>query len=695
VKFAVPIWLFGSGLAALVAVALVVGGVLLTQSVKRFGDEALVRGLLTANPSGRRALKGVLLVLAVLLSFIALAQPQYGRGTRLIPATNLDVVVVLDYSKSMYAKDIAPSRILRAKAEVGRLIQDLPGARFAAVAFAGEPIAFPLTSDGAAIAQFFRQLNPNDMPVGGTAIARALEAGRELLDRDPKSKTHRRVMLLVTDGEDLEGDPVAAAESAKAADITIDVVQIGGRTPEPIPDVNEAGEAHGYRVDDQGKPLTTSLSAEGEEQLSKIASTTGGVIVQSAHGATGITDISRRLGRLVSEELSEKVETVYADVYMYPLGLALLLVLVETFVNEARRRAKPSYVPPPKKKRKFAKKGLKKAALAAAAGLLLPLALVLVAACGKTTDALFERHAPSVDQAISAYDAGDAGSAVSLLEGYLATGKCENGEIGTPDPVRERPNASFDLGLGLFKLAERFGRRFGDEEPVGDGGATPQQDAEMGQRSQGVECALRILRSIAGDATTPVEFRARAHYLAGNLEFLRRDYKASVKEYESALRLIPGVPPDAGDSIGSDAAYNRAIALRRIEDKENKDRDAAPPDGGNPDSGEPDGGEPPDSGKNQDRDGGSKDDKKNDDKKKDDQDKQKDAGSDAGAPKPKDQQPDGGPDQQNQKSEPQPSSTANQDDRMLDMLEHAPTMQEQDAKNRAVQGRTRSGMEDK
>lgn len=688
-KFAVPVWLFGSALSLVVALALIAGGVLLSRSVKRFGDEALVRGLLTANPSGRRALKGVLLVLAVALSFVALAEPQYGRGTRLIPATNLDVVIVLDYSKSMYAKDISPSRILRAKSEVGRLIQDLPGARFAAVAFAGEPMAFPLTSDGAAIAQFFRQLSPNDMPVGGTAIARALEAGRELLERDPKSKQHRRVMLLVTDGEDLEGDPVAVAESCKQADITIHVVQIGGRTPEPIPDVNEAGESHGYRTDEQGKPLTTSLSAEGEEQLSKIASSTGGVIVQSARGETGITEISRRLARLVTEELSEKVETVYADVYMYPLGLALLLVLAETFVNEAARRSKPSTVPPPKKPRRPGKKRLKKAAAAASAGLLA--SLLFVAACGKTTDSLFERHAPVVDQAITAYDAGDAGSAVSLLEGYLATGKCENGEIGTPDPVRERPNASFDLGLGLFKLAEQFGKRFGEEEPLGDGGPTPQQDADLAQRSKGVDCALRVVRLVASDATTPAEFRARAHYLAGNLEFLRRDYKSAVKEYDSALRLMPGVPEDGGDGIGRDAAYNRAIALRRIEDEENKKKDAEPPDAGN-DGGQPDSGDQPDSGKDQDQDGGKKDDQKNDDKDKD-KDNPKDAGQDGSAPKPENQ-PDGGNDQQQQKPQPPPQS-ANQDDRMLDMLEHAPTMQEQDAKNRAVQGRTRSGMEDK
>ena len=687
-KFAVPVWLFGSTLALVVALALIVGGVLLSRSVKRFGDETLVRGLLTANPSGRRALKGVLLVLAVALSFTALAEPQYGRGTRLIPATNLDVVIVLDYSKSMYAKDIAPSRILRAKSEVGRLIQDLPGARFAAVAFAGEPMAFPLTSDGAAIAQFFRQLSPNDMPVGGTAIARALEAGRELLERDPKSKQHRRVMLLVTDGEDLEGDPVAVAESCKQADITIHVVQIGGRTPEPIPDVNEAGEAHGYRNDDQGKPLTTSLSAEGEEQLSKIASSTGGVIVQSARGETGITEISRRLARLVTEELSEKVETVYADVYMYPLGLALLLVLVETFVNEAARRSKPSAVPPPKNLRRMGKKRLKKTVAAASVGLLS--SLLFVAACGKSTDALFERHAPSVDLAISAYDAGDAGSAVSTLEAYLATGKCENGEIGTPDPVRERPNASFDLGLGLFKLAERFGKRFGEEEPTGAGGSTSQQDSELAQRSKGIDCALRVLRTVAGEPGTPVEFRARARYLAGNLEFLRRDYKAAVKEYDSALRLIPGVPEDAAaDGIGRDVAYNRAIALRRIEDEENRKKDAEPPDASN-DGGEPDSGDQPDSGKDQDQDGGKKDEPKKDDKDKD-KDKQKDAGPDGSAPKPENQ-PDAGNEQQ---PKPPPQPQANQDDRMLDMLEHAPTMQEQDAKNRAIQGRTRGGMEDK
>jgi Ca-activated chloride channel homolog len=677
-RFAAPLWLFGSGFALVVAALFVAGSVLRARNVRKFGDEAVVGTLLTAQAGGRRALKGVLCVLAVALAFVAAAQPQYGRGTRLIPATNLDLVVVLDYSKSMYARDIAPSRTLRAKSEVARLISSLPGARFGAVAFAGQPIAFPLTSDGPAISQFFQQMTPNDMPVGGTAIARALEAGHELLSRDPLSKSHKRVMLLVTDGEDLEGDPVSVATAAAAEQITIFVVQIGGRTPEPIPQVSETGEVHGMRTDEEGKPLTTSLSAEGEAQLGSIASTTGGAVVRSESGQTGISEIERRLKQLMTEELSERVETIYADVYIYPLGLALFLMLLEAFVPEAKAR-KPSRMPPPKKRRPK-----RRASRVVTATLMLAFGFAwLMVGCAKQRNELWMRNAPAVEQAISAYDAGDAGSAVTLLEGYLATGKCDQGNIGAPESVRTKPNATFDLGLGLFKLGEQYGHRFGEEEPVGDGGKNPEAEAAKEKRSAEVECALRIVRIVAADQSVPIDLRARAFYLAGNLEFLRADYESAVKGYDASLELIPGSPVDAGgDGIGRDAAYNRAIALARIEEKK---KDAGPdsppdaaPDSEKPDSGPPDGGEQPDSGK---------DDKKGD----------KDGGSpDAGKPdKPQDQ--DGGPPDAGKPPEPKPDEkqqpqpqNQNQDERMLDMLERAPSVQQQDAKNRALTGRPRT-----
>lgn len=678
-KFADPMWLGGTGFALVVAALLVAGAFLLVKAMRRFGDEGLVTSLVTGRAGPRRVLKGVLLVIAVAFGFLALAQPQYGRGSRLIPATNLDVIVVLDYSKSMYARDVTPSRIIRAQNEVGRLIAELPGARFGAVAFAGEPMSFPLTSDGGAISQFFRQLSPNDMPVGGTAIGRALESGRDLLARDPLSKNHRRVLVLVTDGEDLEGDPVSVAQAAKADSTTIHVVQIGGRTPEPIPDVNAAGEAVGIRTDDQGKPITTSLSAEGEAQLAKLAEVTGGRIVRSARGETGLGEVTRALKRMMTEELSEKVEIVYADVYAYPLALAILLLVIEALIPETRRRERALMVPPPKKPRRRRRARAEIAATTTGAVLML-LFVFGSPACNLSIDDLFTRNSPAVDNAVSAYDAGDASAATSLLAEYLSTGKCEKGSIGTPESVKSLPHAAFDLGLALFRIAEGYGQRFGKEPEYGDAGPTPEQQARAHARDEQVDCALRVVRAAMADPALPVELRAKAYYLAGNLDFLRGEYKQAVADYELALRLIPGTPPDAGDPVGADAAWNRAVALERIKRDEDKKRDAgkdgSPNDqeGGTPDSGSPDSG-------HQNKDGGGQDQKP---------DAGKQESPDAGSkPQPKAQpdagQPDAGP--------PPPQQSASRDDELLDELERAPTLDQEQAK-RSVRRRV-VGAEDK
>ncbi|WP_394826803.1 VWA domain-containing protein [Pendulispora albinea] len=319
------------------AASLLLASLARVRAEKRFGDPSLVAKLATFDAAGRRAAKGVLLVLGLLLAFGALSRPQ-SAGQRVLPATNLDVVVVLDYSKSMYARDILPSRIARAKAEVSELIRKLKGARFGAVAFAGEPMNFPLTSDGAAIAQFFRQLEPNDMPIGGTAIARALQKARETFARDPKSKDHVRVIVLITDGEDLEGDPLAVARAAAQEGTRIDVVQIGGRAPEVIPEVGPDGKTTGIRRDDAGKPLTTELSAEGEAQLAGIAKETNGNIVRSDRGETGIDKIAAGLARMMKEELSEKIQIVGEEQYAWPLSIALLLLIAEALIPEAPRQ---------------------------------------------------------------------------------------------------------------------------------------------------------------------------------------------------------------------------------------------------------------------------------------------------------------------------------------------------------------------
>ena len=352
-KFAYDFLAFPGVLYALVG-ALVVGGfasLLVVAALRRrrdtarFGEAKLVERLRSFDADTRRSVKGLLLVLALAAAFFALARPQFGRGVKHVPATNLDVVIVLDYSKSMYARDVVPSRISRAKAEVARLIRELRGARFGAITFAGEPMSFPMTSDGAAIAQFFRGLEPNDMPVGGTATSRALERARELLERDPKSKEHVRIIVLVTDGEDTEGDPTKVANELAAEGTRVDVVQIGTRAPEPIPNVGADGRVLGIRQDENGKPLMTQLSTEAEAELAKIAEITHGKLVTGTKGETGIDDVTRDLKRLMTQELSERVETVFAEEYAWPLGLSLALLVAEGLLPDAPKT--PPRVPLP------------------------------------------------------------------------------------------------------------------------------------------------------------------------------------------------------------------------------------------------------------------------------------------------------------------------------------------------------------
>lgn len=337
--FADPIWLAGAALSLLFAVLVFVGLAASHRALLRFGREPQVKTLLTFDPGTRRAFKGVFFVLATFFAFVAAARPRYGKEKLLVPATKVDVILVLDYSKSMYARDVEPSRIARSKAEVSELIAALPGARFGAVAFAGEPMGFPVTNDGPAVAQFFRGLEPNDMPVGGTAIARALDLSKDLLRRDPKSKSHKRFVILITDGEDLEGSPRGAANSLAEDGVVVHVVQIGGRTPERIPEIGPDGEVAGYRKTEAGEFMTTELSARAEAQLESVAKIGEGRYVKSDRGRTGIEELTRSLAAsLQTDEYVEHYEDVYADVSHWPLGLAILLLIIETFLFEGPRR---------------------------------------------------------------------------------------------------------------------------------------------------------------------------------------------------------------------------------------------------------------------------------------------------------------------------------------------------------------------
>jgi Ca-activated chloride channel family protein len=285
----------------------------------------------------RKVLRAIYVTVAVALLALALARPQAGGRAKLEKQRGLDLVVALDFSNSMLARDVYPSRLERAKRELERLIDRLAGDRIGLVAFAGETLTYPPTTDYAAVKLFWRDLSPADMPVGGTAIGPALNASLELLKRlrSRGGESRSQVILLLTDGEDTESEPVQVAETAQKLGVKIFAVGIGSPSGELIPQVNEEGQVTGYLKDREGKYVTSRL-AEG--MLSEIATKTGGEYLRADARRFGVEAIESALAGLKRTENEARLVKQYDEVYEFLVLPAFLLLVGEACVNERRRR---------------------------------------------------------------------------------------------------------------------------------------------------------------------------------------------------------------------------------------------------------------------------------------------------------------------------------------------------------------------
>lgn len=346
-----PEWLWCLlGVPALVA-ALLFAAYGRQRRTERFGNASTVRPLIAGDAVWWRAVRGALLSLALALIVIAIASPLYGSRTRVLRKQGIDVVIALDFSKSMLAQDVHPSRIKRAKAELELLLSDLDGDRVGLVAFAGDTIEFPMTVDHSALRLFLRDLGPMDMPVGGTAIGKALIASQRLIERsspnqgktDERSPKRARVVVLLTDGEDHEGDAIAAAEELKAAGIKVYTVGIGSPQGQPIPMYASDGTLVGHMKTDEGRLVMTSMTDDQKETLRRIASITGGSYVSAKEGTVGITEIRGELGELQESEQKARRVTVHENRFALALLPGFLLLVLESLMPEAwliRRRRK-------------------------------------------------------------------------------------------------------------------------------------------------------------------------------------------------------------------------------------------------------------------------------------------------------------------------------------------------------------------
>ena len=299
--------------------------------LERFADKKLHSYLLPAYSRLKGLLRFVIVLAAIFLLIIAAADPQIGTKIENVKQSGIDVYICLDVSLSMQAEDIKPSRLDKAKFEISNLMQRLHGDRIGLVIFAGEPyIQFPLTSDYSAANLFLSAVSVNSIPDQGTAIASAINLAVKSFDY--RSKTEK-VVVLITDGEDHQGDLQSAINNAKSKGIKVYTVGLGSPDGAPIPLFNDKGEQTGFKKDQNGNIVLTKLD---EATLKNIASQTGGKYFRASNYQDELDLIYKDLSSLRKTEFGEKKVTNYEDRFYYFLVPAIILLLLEFFITERK-----------------------------------------------------------------------------------------------------------------------------------------------------------------------------------------------------------------------------------------------------------------------------------------------------------------------------------------------------------------------
>lgn len=480
-----------------------------TATARRIGD--LLGGLTAGVSMRRRWAKTTLVAAAAFFVALALMRPRYGTTPRDGRGEGLDLVVALDVSKSMLAEDVSPSRLERAKAELSRLLDDLRGDRVGLVLFAGDAfLQAPLTSDYGALRMFLDNASPDDLPTPGTDFGVALDAALDAFGpASPEGvRAPSRVVLFVSDGENHVANLAELKARADERGVTLLAAGMGEREGAPIPD----GQG-GVKTDANGQPVSTRLE---DAALRDLAS---GNYVHVGRTGTLAGPVEAMLDRLQRTTVDADPFADYAEQFMWPLALALLLLAVDFGLNERPPRPTAAETP-------ISEPTVPKGATAPAT--LAVLALLVLSGCGARGDGLAGNRAlifDDYDAAVARYTDG--------LDRQQATGDTLTGSV--------RMRLFHNLGVALLMARN----------------AALEDSSARGPLDSLARIALRALDR-AFDASPSDRLRHAATYNGGMAAAAADDDPGALYRFRTALRFDPS---------DEDAAYNWEYIARNRRDR--------------------------------------------------------------------------------------------------------------------------------
>jgi Ca-activated chloride channel family protein len=293
----------------------------------RLGNVETLRGLMPEVSPKRVRRKFMLLLIAIGLIVTALARPQFGSKLKEVTRRGVEIIIAVDVSNSMLAEDFEPNRLERTKFAIDRLVEQLREDRIGIIVFAGDAyVQLPITSDYVAARNFARHLSPDMVSRQGTAMGAAIDLAALSFSAGSEGSS---ILILVSDGENHEDDPVAAAQAAAEKGITIYTIGIGTDQGAPIFIDGD------YLTDEEGNMVVTRLD---ETTLEQVALATGGAYIRATNRSVGLDEIIRQVNEVEKKELTAQVFEDYNEQYQYILAIALFFLILEALILARKNR---------------------------------------------------------------------------------------------------------------------------------------------------------------------------------------------------------------------------------------------------------------------------------------------------------------------------------------------------------------------
>ena len=297
------------------------------RAITVFGDAELVSKLSRAVSPLLDKLKGGLILATAFFLVLAIARPQWGEKTEEVVRSGVDVFIAVDTSLSMAATDIVPSRMEKARHLAAALAKQLQGNRVGLIVFAGSAfVQCPLTLDDGAVMIFLDAVGTGVVPEAGTNVASAIDAARRgFVSKESKHK----VVILLTDGEQHEGESADVARKAREEGVVVHTIGVGTAAGDPIPIRNSKGEITDYKRDAAGQPVLSRLD---EQSLGRVALATGGKYFRATDRETEVEEIGELIASMESKELRSQLFTRYEERFYWPLGFAIVFLIADTAI---------------------------------------------------------------------------------------------------------------------------------------------------------------------------------------------------------------------------------------------------------------------------------------------------------------------------------------------------------------------------